>query len=73
MKADGFPYKKFEKSQVWTAVEKAIDDLVQNTDLIEQTDRRYVVGYLINRMQEEGVLTKQSVQKIIPKKSSRGT
>lgn len=40
------PYKEFEKTELWKAVNKGIRDLVENQDLKEITQREYVVGYL---------------------------
>ncbi len=40
------PYVDYAADPVWPLIEKGIDDLVKNKDLIEQTDRSYVVGYL---------------------------
>lgn len=31
---------------LWTVIDKAIDDLVKNDDLIEQTAREIIVGYI---------------------------
>jgi hypothetical protein len=30
---------------MWTSVETALSDLVANGDLVEQTNRKYIVGY----------------------------
>ena len=40
------PYSEFEDTAVWTAVDKAINDLVKNGDLVEETKREYIVGYI---------------------------
>ncbi len=40
------PYKEFEKTETWKILENAIGDLVGNGDLIEKTDRKYLVGYI---------------------------
>jgi hypothetical protein len=40
------PYVKYEGSSLWAAVESAIRDLVANADIVEQTNRNYIVGYL---------------------------
>ncbi|MBI1337367.1 MAG: hypothetical protein GC164_10445 [Phycisphaera sp.] len=41
-----YPYKRYEKSGIWKTLDKGIADLVNNGDVAEQTDRRYIVGYL---------------------------
>ena len=40
------PYKEFEKTGLWKALNKGIRDLVENQDLQETARREYVVGYL---------------------------
>jgi hypothetical protein len=37
-----FPYKEFENTVIWNAVNHAVEDLVNNTDIEETTDRRYI-------------------------------
>jgi hypothetical protein len=59
MKTTHFPYEAFEGSPAWIIVETAIRDLVENKDLIEQTDRRYVVGLIVERLNERGLSAKR--------------
>ena len=40
------PYKEFEDTGLWKALEKGIRDLVENQDLKEIERRDYIVGYL---------------------------
>ena len=40
------PYKEFEKTGLWKALNKGIQDLVRNQDLKEIERREYIVGYL---------------------------
>jgi len=40
------PYKEFEKTGLWKALNEGIRELVENQDLKETTRREYVVGYL---------------------------
>ncbi len=40
------PYKAYEKTATWKEVEKAIEALVRNGDLVEQTPRHYIVGFI---------------------------
>ena len=63
MKSNNFAYQEFEGNRVWAVIDQAIEGLVRNNDLIEHTDRRYVVGLLIRRLNEKGMLTAQAVQK----------
>ncbi len=41
-----FPYAKYEKTEIWNAVEQAVSELVRNQDLIIQTGKKYMVGYI---------------------------
>jgi hypothetical protein len=47
------PYVKLEGTPIWISVASAIEDLVQNDDLVERTARDYIVGYLSQRIVEE--------------------
>ena len=40
------PYVQYEGTTMWAYVESAISDLVANGDLIEQTNGKYIVGYI---------------------------
>jgi hypothetical protein len=40
------PYKEFEKTGLWKALNKGIRDLVENQDLKETERREFIVGYL---------------------------
>ncbi len=57
MKTKKNAYQEFEGLPAWAVIEQAIESLVQNKDLIEQTDRRYIVGLLVRRLNEKEMLT----------------
>ena len=40
------PYREYEGTPLWRALDKGIADLVENQDLEERTRREYIVGYL---------------------------
>ena len=40
------PYKQFESTRMWRRLDKAVDELVRNKDIIETTRREYIVGHL---------------------------
>jgi hypothetical protein len=40
------PYREYEGTPLWRALNKGIADLVENQDLEERTRREYIVGYL---------------------------
>lgn len=52
-------YKKFEQLIAWSVIDQAISDLAENTDIIEQTDRRYIVGYLLKKLSDNKLLATQ--------------
>lgn len=54
MKPD-HPYRHFEGTRVWKALDKGLADLVENGDLDEQTDRAYIVGYLTKLVVESNL------------------
>ena len=49
------PYRDFEGTPLWKAIDKGIGDLIKNHDLKEMTPRAHVVGYLCK------VLTRRKV------------
>ncbi|HYM15825.1 MAG TPA: hypothetical protein VEZ14_09715 [Dehalococcoidia bacterium] len=49
------PYSRFEDTAAWTALSRAIDELSLNDDIHERTSREYIVGYILQRLDEAGV------------------
>ena len=47
------PYSDYEGTKNWKLLDQAIDELVTNSDLIEQTNRAYIVGYLCKSLAED--------------------
>lgn len=64
MTSNEFPYHNFQSHPAWGAVDRAIEKLVDNSDLIEQTHRRYIVGYIVKELSENGLLKSES--KVLP-------
>jgi len=52
---ENFPYQKFETTKLWGVINQAIYDLVENTDIQEMTDRKYIVGYLCKSLTDSGI------------------
>lgn len=46
------PYEIFEGTPLWDIVSKGINDLVDNSDIEETTQREYIVGYLCKLINE---------------------
>jgi hypothetical protein len=40
------PYEAFESTAIWKKLDKAVNELVKNKDIVETTRREYIVGYL---------------------------
>ena len=40
------PYEEFEGTPLWDSLAKAVCELVENDDILERTERVYIVGYL---------------------------
>ncbi|MEI7833886.1 MAG: hypothetical protein WCJ56_11905 [bacterium] len=41
------PYEEYENSELWIIVEKALEELVRNKDIILCTRKEYIIGYLL--------------------------
>jgi hypothetical protein len=50
------PYQEYEGSEVWKVLEKGIKDLHANGDVVETTARPYIVGYLVKRLVDAGLI-----------------
>ena len=46
------PYDKYKENPAWTVIEKALNDLVENQDIIFQTVPDYVIGYIVKKLEE---------------------
>lgn len=66
MKTKPFPYAKHEHHKAWAVVDNAVRVLVKNRDLVEQTEHRYVVGYVIKELLDSNMLR-------LPAKRRQGT
>jgi|GEM_PF-1649350 hypothetical protein len=47
---DDHPYQDYESLPVWNVLNNAIEDLIQNQDILEQTKRELIVGFLCKRL-----------------------
>jgi hypothetical protein len=50
-----FPYEEYKDTKIWNVIEFAVSNLVDNSDVEEKTDRRYIVGYLCKALAESGI------------------
>jgi len=51
------PYVQFAGTKTWRVLDAAITALVKNHDVVEQTDRKYIVGLLCKALADEGIET----------------
>jgi hypothetical protein len=49
------PYVKYDGTAAWKAIYAALEQLVLNDDIQEQTPREYIVGYIIKSLANAGV------------------
>jgi len=40
------PYERWEGTPLWRVIDKAVCDLIQNRDLVEDEYHEYIVGYI---------------------------
>jgi len=53
------PYKELKGTRTWKVVNRAINALVVNQDLVEKTPREYIVGYLTKKLSDEGLTSER--------------
>lgn len=51
-----FPYRALMSHPAWATIDNALGELENNDDLQLRTARRYVIGFLIQQMVEQGNL-----------------
>jgi hypothetical protein len=44
------PYRKFERTPLWTVIETALSELAQNQDVTLHTTSEHVIGFLCQRL-----------------------
>ncbi len=49
---EDFPYKDLIDHPLWSVIDKALDDLIKNKDVLVSTPRKYVIGYLLQSILE---------------------
>lgn len=54
-RAGDHPYAAWRGTRIWSILEAAIEELVDNRDLEEMTPREYIVGFLAKRVTEGGI------------------
>jgi hypothetical protein len=54
--AKDYPYRKFEDLAAWNVVDEAIEKLERNNDLMALTNRRYIVGFVVKKLIDKGLI-----------------
>jgi hypothetical protein len=57
------PYEYFEGSELWNAVEAALDRLEENDDFEPRTSRKLIVGYLVRALVDAGLVAPEKALK----------
>jgi hypothetical protein len=47
------PYQQFVGTKQWSALDHALEELIENHDLEERTGREYIVGFLCQALAEK--------------------
>ena len=51
------PYRQYKNHPAWGVLVESIEKLVNNADLAEKTDRAYIVGLIIQDLDQNGYLS----------------
>ena len=46
------PYDQYKENPAWPVVEEALNELVDNQDIVFQTVPDYVIGYIVKKLEE---------------------
>jgi hypothetical protein len=55
------PYREFEQTPLWRAIDIAVAELEQNNDVELRTTREHVIGYLCRLLAAQGTVTESSL------------
>jgi len=55
MKPKNDQYAAYKTAPEWKVLDNAIQQLVTNQDIVEQTDRAYIVGFLVAALAERKI------------------
>ncbi|HMB95566.1 MAG TPA: hypothetical protein VKK61_05965 [Tepidisphaeraceae bacterium] len=56
-------YQQYKNSETWRVLNRAISALVKNGDLEEKTAREYIVGYLSQKLADQGIQSNGELKK----------
>jgi len=62
--SDKYHNEDFKTTRIWDVINNSVDDLVNNTDIEEKTDRGHIVGYLCKKLAESGMIQNRLAQMV---------
>lgn len=54
------PYTNYEKTKAWESIKRSIKDLEKNQDLSLTEWHEYIVGYICQQLDKDGLLGKNN-------------
>lgn len=70
MKKASHPYEVYEGTPAWRVVDRAVKALAKNGDIKEETNRKYIVGFLCEQLATAN-LTQSEPQPVAVQAESR--
>lgn len=58
--SENHPYKTLMSLYAWDVIEKTLNDLGRNQDLVLQTSKEYVIGYLLQELINAEIISDDS-------------
>lgn len=58
------PFAQYKEHAAWKVLDQAIEDLVENQDIVETTVRKFIVGYLIKQLVKNDLLKASKIGEI---------
>lgn len=63
------PYEQYSDLAIWKVLDRGINRLVRNQDLVETSSRTHIVGYLVKLLVESEACFAESKKKTIRKRT----
>jgi len=58
------PYVKYEDTKAWKSIKQSIKDLEENQDLSLTEWHEYIVGYICQQLEKDGVIETNQKQQL---------
>lgn len=56
-------YNEFKNTKIWEVLDQGIQNLIDNQDIEEKTNREYLIGYLLKLLKEKECIKSDSLKK----------